>query len=479
MITVSADYQTALTLPARTFSARLMYQGAAVSGKIRSLKVNKGSCGESQFDIGSVFVPYIECTIDECLIPLQDKELLLQIGIMTNDDLEDPIFDYADIGYFTVYNPTVSSRRSVFMAYGRLASKCNSAYISGLTFPAEIGDVLDEIENDIGLTITRRGIDETLEIESNPSGWRYIEVLNIIAGLVGGYVTENNSGGIVISTYTAASTGYAADGSYCTTDPTFSNYHYVIDGITCRASLDQDSEEAIVYTYGTGKYEYRNEYMTQVLFTALVGDLIGFSYDPGTIILAKGDPRLEPWDTVIYTDDAGVVYNVPCMSISLTYDGGLSTQIIAPGKSEAEEAAVFGGPMSQRIERLISDAELTMAIAAKARDTADNANTLYYDHTYTEENDTYTFTAYLYRGKQDVTSLVDPDHFVWFLRTEDGDEFYGSGRTITVTEAELGYRASVIGGYNEVMEANIVTSDGDYEATSAGDRIITYAIGEV
>ena len=99
-----------------------------------------------------------------------------------------------------------------------------------------------------------------------------------------------------------------------------------------------------------------------------------------------------------------------------------------------------------------------------------------YDHTFTKSNGVYTFTASLTKCGTDVTASYDPDFFVWYLRTETGDSLWARGVTMTIDESYAGYRASIVGGIEEVLEFDLVTSAGDGVVDSAGNQIATYIV---
>lgn len=100
-----------------------------------------------------------------------------------------------------------------------------------------------------------------------------------------------------------------------------------------------------------------------------------------------------------------------------------------------------------------------------------------YDHTFSEGETTYDFRAYAYRGGVDVTDEFDPDCFGWWLRTEDGDEWLGSGVTMGVLKSRAGYRASVVGGLTVTVSATLVDSNGNEIVDGEGDAIRVLAVG--
>ena len=350
-----------------------------IPGDVRSVLVHKGSCGAEQFCIGALYAPYVECVIDNCTIPLENRELILQIGIMVNDDISNPEFDYINIGYFTVSKPASSSRRCTFTAYGRLSSRCGGLYESALSYPATLSSVMNEVAEQTGLNIRASGLDLSGELQKDLTGMRHYEVLMTIASLAGGFVTEDAEGGIVLSSYPQSVIAREVTPDVITADPVFYDNTYSLNGIKCIVSPAGNGEEGSEveeqsFTWQSGRYQYQNAYMTQELFDIMVKNAGGYSYHPGNLPVASGDPRLEAWDVVRYTDIYGRSYDVPCMDLVITYDGGISCTLTAPGETDTENDANFAGALTRQIEQISSDVISAREGAQKAWDYADSAN---------------------------------------------------------------------------------------------------------
>lgn len=341
MIESSTLFDEKLKEDARSFLARFCVNGTEVSGDVVTITVNKGSCGSSDFALGTIYCPYIEAMLDGCNEELEGKELLLQFGILSNGDFFNPEYEFIDIGFFTVGDPEVGRYRYSFTAYGRLATRFNGTYTSGDAFPRTIGDVISDLQAQTGMSITVADIDTNGLITKDLVGIRHIEVLSSICEVLGAYATEDSRGGVVIARYSNIGE-YPIDGSRHVEEPTFADNPYVLNGITCRGDTD--------FVYGTGKYEYSSKYMTQELFDAMTAVIGGYSYNPGTIHISMGDPRLEPWDTILYTDSTGRQLYVPCMSITHSFDGGLATDVSAPtGSNEDAGGKFFRGMITREI----------------------------------------------------------------------------------------------------------------------------------
>ena len=93
----------------------------------------------------------------------------------------------------------------------------------------------------------------------------------------------------------------------------------------------------------------------------------------------------------------------------------------------------------------VYDAGLTEAAqnSTDAQDTAES--TLIYDHEYTIVNGNANFTAYVYRGGEDVKLEFAPGAFTWYLKTEAGMTYQGNGYTISIPLTSCGFGAEVIG----------------------------------
>ena len=102
------------------------------------------------------------------------------------------------------------------------------------------------------------------------------------------------------------------------------------------------------------------------------------------------------------------------------------------------------------------------------------SNVYYYDYDYELTPTTATFTAHLYRGAEDVTSLFSEYNFTWWKKVEDGIYYLGRGATLTLNLSEMQYFGSVIGRWNDAhMDIGIATNSGEQFVTDTGAILIT------
>ena len=329
---VSTKFQNKMQENLRSWVPRMTINGTEISGDIQAgLTISLGSCGAEEFNIGTVFIPSITATISDCSTVLQNKEIKLEMGLV----LEDGTIEYVPVGYFTVEKPNKGKFATSFTAYGRLMSKMGGMYESTLTYPTAINNVLSEISSKTGVTIKLSGLTGTSSVPLKPTGLNYREAVQLMAGLLGGFVTENSSGEIVICKY-QLNDALTVDTSFCYEYPFVYDEKYAVTGL----SVKTDNAE---FSYGTPNISMSNGYMNAALFEVCKNNIMGFSYMPGSVHFL-GDIRLDPWDSLKVTDD-DEVYQIPCMDIVHVWDGGLITTINAPGTTEAEDGSGFEGSL--------------------------------------------------------------------------------------------------------------------------------------
>ena len=373
MISASTDFNTRINQDSRTFRARLKKGDGVISGEIKKITICKGACGDN-FSVGSVYAPFIEVEISDCSDTLENEEVLLQIGLL----LLDGTIEYIDIGYFTVTKPKNTAYQTTFTAVGRISVKLN--VLPDIPQQRTISNLAEAITAKTGVPIIFKSLAATGSIEKELKGMTCKELLEVITSVLGGFATEDSRGNIVISKYSTENP-ISYNGDRVIELPQFNDYDYTLSGIKVVVSEEGEDEDGnvipeVAFTEGTPRMVLSNPYMTEALFTNFAANTIGYSYRPGTVPIALGDPRLEPWDCLEVTDVKGNTYTVPCLNIVHTFDGGLSTTITAPGDSEAEEESATKGPIMQQLERMSADI-FTAREAIVKRIKADEAELLY------------------------------------------------------------------------------------------------------
>ncbi len=466
MLQVSDDAKKYIESDTRTFHARLLLDGEMVSGEIRSLTINKGSCGSSDFVPGSVFSSYIDVTLDGCDQKLEGKELTAQIGTVMED-----VVEWTTVGFYTVDKPSTTAYSTSFSGLGRISSKMGGLYSPSITFPATVKAVLAEISEKTGVEIDTGELDASIKIETQPSGYLYREMLAFIAGLYFGYATEASDGTVIIRQYQAEPTA-TTDGDRTTELPTFQDLDAIVTGVKVVIGSLTDSEgnsQDRFFTKGTVNVAVSNPFMTQAIFDKYVDSIIDFQYRPAAATVSLGDFRLEASDVLGVTDIKGTTVTVPCMSVVHTFDGGIRTVITAPAiKSTGEDTQAYRGPLSQAMSVMQAQLLIVGNIVANAL-TVDKADIRYAqieDLDVVKENvetlvaDNATINSKLTANEASINSLVVKDAEIdGKLTAQDASIKKLDAEKLSAEDANLTY--ATIESL-KATDATITNISGDY-----------------
>jgi len=387
---LSSGFGTTVQGKSRQFDAQLMINGSAVDCDIEDIRCYKGSCG-SELSVGSVYASYIEGSLKRCATDLNTKELTYNVGLKVNG-----AFEYLTMGKFTVIEAKESNGSVTFMAVSTLGMKGNLAYSTSLTYPTTINNVLSELSTALGTTITLKGLVGTGTIQKPLTGL-VRDALGTIGCLLGGFVTEDNTGNIVISKYNAGET--------VTIEPYRSIMlpeflpPYLITGI--KINVDDETE----YVSGTPVIIQECEWMTQALFNVMKNNIVGLQFDLAEVQIALGDPRIEPWDILGVTDLKSSTHNVPCFEIVHTFNGGFETEVMAEVETAEMSDTNVRGALSKVVERLDADVLAAAVAATQAKASADAAAGILADMEDAAEQAGTTLTQ-IYQDAADASSAA-------------------------------------------------------------------------
>ena len=362
MISTSEAFAAAVGGTSRRFRARLMENGTEIGGELRRVTVHLGSCGASSFAPGAVFSSYAEITAAGTGLTFEGRALELQLGVQTADES----WSYITLGRFTAGRPAASVYETTFMAQGAIAAYFTDSF----TPPANptLANIIAALEAQTGTSIVLRGLTAAGSVTRSMAGLTCRQALGVVAGVLGGYATERNDGAVVVAKYGGTATT-AVSGGRMTALPTFADSDTTVTGVRVTVPAE-GTESETEFTSGTPNVDRTDPYMTQALFSAYAGNLRGLTYRAGTARLALGDPRLEPWDVAAVTDMANRTFMLPCMSVVHTFDGGLATEVRAPGITTETEIL---GSMGQALLAARNAAAEAAAEALAAQDAAEAA----------------------------------------------------------------------------------------------------------
>lgn len=362
MITASTNFTTALAEYSRNFKASIQVNGTEIDGDIQTVDVYRGTGSESIL-FGATFVPYFTAKIAKLNTTLYDAEVTLRVGIK----LPGGTYDYIILGIYHITDITneheVTSIKGIGSGFYKLQGK--NIPTTGSNTPRTL---LQDIRNVTGATIlsafsiARLDRPVRVAIKSNQEAHSCQEVLGIVAALMGGFVTEDNAGNIVLEEYASGETiSFSADRFL--NPPVVNKYGYEITGVKCIIHDNEENEyDPASYSEGDVNYTFRDKYMTQDLFTDMADTAIGLRHYPGDLSISLGDPRIDPWDILSVTGIDGVAKVTYPMQIHHHIDGGLSTDI------DAEMPSLQTGSVTDAITSLNTNVTTAMSVASEANE---------------------------------------------------------------------------------------------------------------
>lgn len=464
MIQASEDYIAALSGSSRTFNVSIQIDGEDIDGEIQTVDIYKGSSPET-ISVGAIYIPYFTAKIANLHTSLDDQDVTLKVGVK----LASGYFQYITIGKYHISesqnNYGLSTVKGVGSAFWKLQGKTlphrgeaggvsNSPYalLADVRYYGGVDVISDFPYSRLNTTVR-------IAIRSTQSPPTLQKVLGIIAALMGGFVTEDYLGRIVIKEYASGSTlSYVADRFIKA--PTFQGYEYEITGVKCVIHDNENNQyHPASYSAGTVNYTFSNKYMTETLFNAMAETIIGLSYYPASLPIALGDPRIDPWDILSVTDMDGVTREVFPLQIHHHFDGGLSTDIDAERPSTA---GVQTGSDTGSTSNISIDVEAAIASAVDAL--KERTPPVYFDTKANwdaqtdlvgEEHAIYIYTDYQEKDGQNIAGIKIGDGSAYLIDNPFLDTIYYDhiqDMDMHITSAERAFWNNKVRAYYSITD---------------------------
>lgn len=233
--------------------------------------------------------------------------------------------------------------------------KFNKPFETGLSYPAQIRDVIREIcaKTDVTLqtdNLGLRAIQHHIQKKPDKKDITYREVLSQAVQLLGFSAFFNRDGKLEIRGLTESNITITAD-SYFLHGLTKSEIEYQIAGITCKVK----DKEVLTFGLRTGRsLELENSFMNQNLLDALYYDLKNLKYYPFNLNY-QGHLKLQVGQWVTIKTNKNETFKVPVLNQSFKFQGGLSARISADSKAGNDAQYSYGGFYAKRIEQANTD----------------------------------------------------------------------------------------------------------------------------
>ncbi|HFI0586216.1 TPA: gp58-like family protein [Streptococcus suis] len=234
--------------------------------------------------------------------------------------------------------------------------KLNQPYISDLTYPAQIRDVIREICVKTGVELETdnlgfRAIQHHIQSKVDKKDITFREVLSQAIQLLGFSAFFNRKGKLEIRGLTESNITITAD-NYFLHGLTKSELMYQIAGITCKKD-----KETLTVGLRTGRsLELENSFMIQNILDDLYYDLKEIKYYPFSLDW-QGHLKLDVGQWITLKTNKNETFKVPVLSQSFNFKGGLKSKISADSKAGNDTQYSYKGFLGKRIEQMSTEIE--------------------------------------------------------------------------------------------------------------------------
>ena len=228
--------------------------------------------------------------------------------------------------------------------------KLNREYVTDLTYPAEVRQVIKEICLKTGIVLANENMDITsmnYVIENIPKNKKmtFRDVLSLATQMLGMSCFFNREGKIEIKKLTDSGITITAD-SYFMHGLTKSEVEYQIAGISCKKD-----KETLTVGMRTGRsLELDNLFMSQSMLDNLYHSIKDILYYPFNLNY-QGHLLLNVGEWVTIKTNTGETFKSPVLSQSFTFKGGLRGRISADSKAGNDAQYSYAGTLTKKIEQ--------------------------------------------------------------------------------------------------------------------------------
>ena len=343
MYTTSIDFKTYIKKASRLISSRVVVNtDTYTANQVVELSLESNLVAGEEFTIGSTICNQLKAVIATPNIILESYEIKPYMGL----DIEG-VIEEVPLGIFTIDEVVTLGASKTITAYDNMI-KLEKPYFSDLVYPATIQNIALEICAKGGLTFS-----STLPSVSLPAmleGKTLREAIGVIGGIVGKFTKVNRLGAIEMVGLTSTDEIITPANFYGNLAK--SGAPFVINKVTAV------QEDEVILSSGIGsageEVTFDNNYITQSQLDAVFATYSGYTYQPLKVSM-QGNPALDVGDKISITDVDNVVYVIPIMKLTLSYKGGMKSDIEAIAKTESKSEYNYKGTVGKKIEVLFAE----------------------------------------------------------------------------------------------------------------------------
>lgn len=361
MLTQSKEVQNAWRASQRTLDIKVTIDGKTYGATdINSLKYDSGAYNGDTFAIGSTYSNTVQIEFSHLVEGLKlGMEVHPSIGIKTSSG-----YVYEPLGVFIISSEIKMDRNNNLTTVSASDRFCGleGTYVSKLTYPAKVLDVIAEICAQSGVkanTDDLACLPHQADLPAPITGQSYRKALGWIAQLYVGYALFDRQGLFTIRTISEPN--YELDPSqYEQAGLTKNEAAYKINGIQCQVTLTtktrdgESTEETKNYQAGdaTGsQIKLENNIMTPQRLNDIWEQLKDITFYPFSLNWF-GNPAVEAGDWLRLEDKQGNSFVVPNSSYTLDFNGGLSATSKADQTTSSDQMVPWQGSVAQTIKEL-------------------------------------------------------------------------------------------------------------------------------
>lgn len=361
MLTQSKETRDAWRASQRTLDIKVTIDGKTYGATdINSLKYDSGAYNGDTFAIGSTYSNTVQIEFSHLIEGLKlGMEVHPSIGIKTSSG-----YVYEPLGVFIISSEIKMDRNNNLTTVSASDRFCGleGTYVSKLTYPAKVLDVIAEICAQSGVKANTDDLARLPHQEDLPApitGQSYRKALGWIAQLYVGYALFDRQGLFTIRTISEPN--YELDPSqYEQAGLTKNEAAYKINGIQCQVTLTtktrdgESTEETKTYQAGdaTGsQIKLENNIMTPQRLNDIWEQLKDLTFYPFSLNWF-GNPAVEAGDWLRLEDKQGNSFVVPNSSYTLDFNGGLSATSKADQTTSSDQMVPWQGSVAQTIKEL-------------------------------------------------------------------------------------------------------------------------------
>ncbi|WP_431523124.1 gp58-like family protein [Streptococcus suis] len=334
----------------RVFAIRA---GTYTSSDIKEASFNYGYISGDTFKPGGTVAGSAKLTFTSIITSFNKLDKVYpEIGLLVGDS-----YEWVAMGEYFVNDINIDRNRNTTeldLIDGMF--KLNQPYISDLTYPAQIRDVIREICVKTGVELETddlgfRAIQHHIQSKADKKDITFREVLSQAIQLLGFSAFFNRKGKLEIRGLIESNITITAD-NYFLHGLTKSELMYQIAGITCKKD-----KETLTVGLRTGRsLELENNFMIQNILDDLYYDLKNIRYYPYSLDW-QGHLKLDVGQWVTLKTNKNETFKVPVLSQSFNFKGGLKSKIGADSKAGNDTQYAYKGFLGKRIKQMSTEIE--------------------------------------------------------------------------------------------------------------------------